>query len=131
MEDLYLPDIRCPTCGKVIAHLHSKYLEMLKKGVPPETALNELGLTRYCCRIRIIEAPMIQESFLVEDEIEKIRERIGKLYVEPGKRHNVKAVSAAMRNEAEIQVKTEQQVQPKLIRVVPTTIGRIRVVKKQ
>jgi DNA-directed RNA polymerase subunit N (RpoN/RPB10) len=130
MEDLYLPFVRCPTCNKVIGNLHSKYLEMLKQGVTPEMALNELGLKRYCCRFRIIEAPMIGEGFLVENEIEKIQERTGKLYIETGKRTNMKAITNAMRNEDKIKMK-EQEPEPKLVRIVPTTIGRIRRVAKR
>lgn len=131
MEDLYIPFVRCPTCNKVIGHLHSKYLQMLKEGISPEDALNQLGLNRYCCRVRTIEAPMVQEGFLVEDKIKQIQERTGKLHIETGKRYNVRAVNTAMSNQADIEVKQSQQAKPKMVRLVPTTIGKIRVVKKQ
>lgn len=66
--------IRCFTCGKPISHLYEKYLKMIeedyykndskeikrfidietleneKEKSPECKALDELGLTRYCCR---------------------------------------------------------------------------------
>ena len=48
-----LPHIRCITCNKVLAHKWEKYQEMISQGVKIETALNELGLERPCCRLRM------------------------------------------------------------------------------
>ncbi|MBW3010699.1 DNA-directed RNA polymerase subunit N [Candidatus Woesearchaeota archaeon] len=43
--------IRCFSCGKPIAHLWEKYKERVhKKGENPKKVLDDLGLTRYCCR---------------------------------------------------------------------------------
>ncbi len=41
--------IRCFSCGKPIAHLYEKYLELIKKE-SPKKALEDLGIERYCCR---------------------------------------------------------------------------------
>ena len=49
-----LPHIRCIECGKVIADKCNAYQELLQKGVPIDQALNRLGLSRYCCRIRMM-----------------------------------------------------------------------------
>ena len=49
-----LPPIRCVSCNKILADKYSAYLEMLEKGITIEEALNRLGLTRYCCRIRLM-----------------------------------------------------------------------------
>ena len=46
--------VRCFSCGKVIAPLYPKFLELLKAGKSPEEAFNELGIDRYCCRRTII-----------------------------------------------------------------------------
>ena len=49
-----LPPIRCITCNKVLGHLWNDYQEMLSRpGVSIEHALNTLGLTRPCCRLRL------------------------------------------------------------------------------
>ena len=42
--------IRCFTCNKVIANKWGEYLELLKRGIPAEEAMNMLGMRRYCCR---------------------------------------------------------------------------------
>ncbi|HII94532.1 MAG: DNA-directed RNA polymerase subunit N [Methanofastidiosum sp.] len=42
--------VRCFTCGKVIGHLYEPYLARLSKGEKTEKILDDMGLTRYCCR---------------------------------------------------------------------------------
>lgn len=42
--------IRCYSCGKPVAHLYEEYLEKVKSGKSKKTALDEVGLKRYCCR---------------------------------------------------------------------------------
>lgn len=41
--------VRCFTCGTVLGHLYDDYKEMVKTK-PVEVSLNDLGVTRYCCR---------------------------------------------------------------------------------
>ena len=41
--------IRCFSCGKPIAQIYEKYLELIKKE-SPKKALEDLGIERYCCR---------------------------------------------------------------------------------
>ncbi|UVC49872.1 DNA-directed RNA polymerase subunit 10-like protein [Theileria orientalis] len=57
--------VRCFTCGKVIGHLWEKWLEMLKNNTPEGKALDELGLTRYCCRRMILTHVDLIEKLLV------------------------------------------------------------------
>lgn len=52
MSDELVP-IRCITCNKILGNKWEKYQELLESGVSIEKALNELGLTRPCCRIRM------------------------------------------------------------------------------
>lgn len=49
-----LPHVRCITCGKILANKWEDYQRMLEQGVSIEKALDELGLNRYCCRIRMM-----------------------------------------------------------------------------
>jgi len=42
--------VRCFTCGSVIGDLYNKFEEEIKKGRKPQEVLDELGVTRYCCR---------------------------------------------------------------------------------
>ncbi|CAL5974174.1 DNA-directed_RNA polymerase [Hexamita inflata] len=47
--------VRCFTCGKVIAHLYEDYVRRVEENQEnPETVLNELGCSRYCCRRMLI-----------------------------------------------------------------------------
>jgi DNA-directed RNA polymerase I, II, and III subunit RPABC5 len=46
--------IRCFSCGKVIGDKWELYLELLKKGLPADKALTEVGCTKYCCRRMIL-----------------------------------------------------------------------------
>ena len=42
--------IRCPSCGKPVAHLWQEYQERVKKGDDRKKVMDSLGLERYCCR---------------------------------------------------------------------------------
>ncbi|CAD8175180.1 unnamed protein product (macronuclear) [Paramecium tetraurelia] len=46
--------IRCFTCGKVVGHLWSDYVQLLQDGVTTGESLDRLGLERYCCRRMIL-----------------------------------------------------------------------------
>ncbi len=46
--------VRCFTCGKVVADKYNDFLEAINDGKSPEEALDNLGLTRYCCRRMIL-----------------------------------------------------------------------------
>jgi len=38
------------TCGKPIAQHWDNYINMTKKGTKPASALDKLGIERFCCR---------------------------------------------------------------------------------
>ena len=42
--------VRCFSCGIVIADRWNKYKELVEEGKTVEEALDEVKLTRYCCR---------------------------------------------------------------------------------
>ena len=42
--------VRCFSCGIVIADTWNKYKELVEEGKTVEEALDEVKLTRYCCR---------------------------------------------------------------------------------
>ncbi len=46
--------VRCFSCGKLIAHIYSQYLELLEKGKAAEKAFKDLGIERYCCKRMIV-----------------------------------------------------------------------------
>lgn len=42
--------IRCMSCGKVVADKWEAYKKEVASGKAPKKVLNDLGITRYCCR---------------------------------------------------------------------------------
>ena len=42
--------VRCFSCGKVIGHLWEEYKKRVESGEDSKKVLDDLGLTRYCCR---------------------------------------------------------------------------------
>ncbi|WP_456481480.1 DNA-directed RNA polymerase subunit N [Methanopyrus sp.] len=56
--------IRCFTCGRPIAHLWEKYVELVEEeGMEPGKALDELGIDRYCCRRMFLShVDLLEES---------------------------------------------------------------------
>jgi len=46
--------VRCYTCGRPIGHLWEPFREKVERGEDPEKVLDDLGVTRYCCRRTLI-----------------------------------------------------------------------------
>lgn len=42
--------VRCFSCGKVVGGKYEEYAERVKKGEDPAKVLDDLEITRYCCR---------------------------------------------------------------------------------
>lgn len=42
--------IRCWSCGKPIADKYEQFVAQTEQGKPTAQSLDELGLSRYCCR---------------------------------------------------------------------------------
>lgn len=42
--------LRCFTCGRPLGHLWEPFRDRVLAGESPEKVLDDLGLTRYCCR---------------------------------------------------------------------------------
>jgi len=70
MSNELLP-IRCVTCNKILGDKYSRYMEMIESGISIEQALNNLGLNRYCCRLRVRNPFKVVERS-VDTDIEKL-----------------------------------------------------------
>ena len=46
--------VRCFTCGKLIADKYEEWKRRVKEGEESDKVLDDLGLTRLCCRRMII-----------------------------------------------------------------------------
>jgi len=60
--------IRCFTCGKVIADKWDPFKQRTQQGEDPKDVLDELGLSRYCCR------RMLLTYINLLDDISKFRQ---------------------------------------------------------
>ena len=54
--------VRCFTCGKVVASAWQPFVDRTRNGEEPRKVLDDLGLSRYCCRRMILSnAELIDE----------------------------------------------------------------------
>jgi DNA-directed RNA polymerase subunit N (RpoN/RPB10) len=56
--------IRCFTCNKVIGHLWKEYNKYIKNGEECGKALDNLGLSRYCCRRMLLSHTDVIDDLL-------------------------------------------------------------------
>eukprot|EP00127_Corallochytrium_limacisporum_P004197 Clim_evm142s157 gene=Clim_evmTU142s157 len=63
--------VRCFTCGKVIGNKWEQYFNLLANDYHAGTALDELGLQRYCCRRMIMTHVDIIDQLLRYEAFEK------------------------------------------------------------
>lgn len=56
--------IRCFTCGKVIGDKWEEFARRVKNGEKPKDVLDDLGVTRYCCRRMLLSNVEIIDKVL-------------------------------------------------------------------
>lgn len=69
-----LPPVRCVTCGKVLGNLWNEYQNKIQSGISIEQALDEVGLRRYCCRLRL------RNPFKVVDRKVQTQEDVDRMF---------------------------------------------------
>ena len=70
-----LPPVRCVTCNKILGNLFNDYQKKLEQGTSIEDALNEVGLRRYCCRLRLRNPfKIVDRNVQSESDIDKMFE---------------------------------------------------------
>jgi len=63
--------VRCFTCGKVVGNKWDKYQALLSSGVSAKQALDDLGLSRYCCRRMLLTHVEIIDTLLMYPQTHK------------------------------------------------------------
>ena len=56
--------VRCFTCGKVVADRWEEFARRVKNGEGPKQVLDEMGMTRYCCRRMFISQVDVIDDLL-------------------------------------------------------------------
>ena len=70
--------VRCFSCGKVIADKWEPFARRVSRGEPPSDVLDDLALTRYCCRRMLLShVELIDEILKSQEEKETIEIRGG------------------------------------------------------
>ena len=46
--------VRCLSCGKVVSAYYEEYEKRTEEGEDPKKVLDDLGISRYCCRRMLI-----------------------------------------------------------------------------
>jgi len=60
--------VRCFTCGKLVADKWEEFSSRVKSGEKPKEILDELGITRYCCRRMFISHVDVIDDILKYSE---------------------------------------------------------------
>ncbi|MFB0557933.1 MAG: DNA-directed RNA polymerase subunit N [Candidatus Bathyarchaeia archaeon] len=70
--------VRCFSCGKVIGDKWEPYARRVTRGERPGDVLDDLGLTRYCCRRMLLShVELIDEILKSQEEKETVETRGG------------------------------------------------------
>ncbi|HYB84254.1 MAG TPA: DNA-directed RNA polymerase subunit N [archaeon] len=56
--------VRCFTCGKLVADRWEEFARRVKAGEKPKQVLDEMGMTRYCCRRMFISQVDVIDDLL-------------------------------------------------------------------
>jgi len=72
-----LVPIRCFTCGNLIADKYDDYQTKVKAAGDPQKVLNDLGISRYCCRRMLLTTvETIQQVIPFYESIEKRKQEV-------------------------------------------------------
>lgn len=57
--------IRCYSCGYILSSKQDEYEELLRAGYDHGTAMDALGIDRFCCRQLVLSPPVINPGSLI------------------------------------------------------------------
>jgi DNA-directed RNA polymerase subunit N len=57
--------VRCFTCGKAIGDKWEEFVRRTRQGEEPKRVLDELGVTRYCCRRMLLTQVDLLEDIMI------------------------------------------------------------------
>lgn len=62
--------VRCFSCNKVVGNKWYPYQYKIKHGKTPKEALDELGLTRYCCKRMVFTHVEMEDILLAYSNVQ-------------------------------------------------------------
>jgi DNA-directed RNA polymerase subunit N len=65
--------IRCFTCGSLIADKWYEFAQRVQQGEDPGKVLDEMGITRYCCRRMFLSHVEVIDKILLFSGVEEAR----------------------------------------------------------
>jgi DNA-directed RNA polymerase subunit N len=63
-REMMIP-VRCFTCGKAIGDKWEEFVRRTRQGEEPKRVLDELGVTRYCCRRMLLTQVDLLEDIMI------------------------------------------------------------------
>jgi len=66
--------VRCFSCGKLIGDKWEDFARRVKNGEPAGKVLDDLGVTRYCCRRMLLSHVEIIDEVIKFYEVRKIED---------------------------------------------------------
>ena len=66
--------VRCFTCGKLIGDKWEEFARRVKDGESPKKVLDDMGLTRYCCRRMLLSHIEIIDEIIEFYEVRRKEE---------------------------------------------------------
>jgi DNA-directed RNA polymerase subunit N len=57
--------VRCFTCGKAIGDKWEEFVRRTRQGEEPKRVLDDLGVTRYCCRRMLLTQVDLLEDIMI------------------------------------------------------------------
>lgn len=68
-DDRMIVPVRCFTCGRLIADRWEEFARRVKAGERPKKVLDDIGMTRYCCRRMFISQVDVLDDLLRYAEV--------------------------------------------------------------
>ena len=68
--------VRCFTCNKVVGRYELRYQRLLTEGKTPQKALDEIGMSRYCCRRMFLgHVDLTEQLLMMPSKVDSVYEK--------------------------------------------------------
>jgi len=130
MASFNLFPARCYSCGKTLSSKQLEYEKLIREGMGTGDAMDKLGITKYCCRSRIIGNKTIifgsQDTFLTneQDSIEQLEQSFSKSLIQPPRSTSLSGALNALQNPVGISQTSSQSNRPSVPQLNNSTLSQ-------